>query len=52
VWSRLRNEFRYSLLLKAASPKTLGEVVSRVRTTVKVPRDMRLVIDVDPVNML
>jgi primosomal protein N' (replication factor Y) (superfamily II helicase) len=52
VWSRLKNEFRYCLLLKALSPKALGEAVLRVRTTVKVPKDMRLVIDVDPVNML
>jgi primosomal protein N' (replication factor Y) len=52
VWARLRNEFRYCLLLKAVSAKALGEVVCNVRTTVKVPRDMRLIIDVDPVNML
>ena len=52
VWARLKNEFRYCLLLKAASSKTLGEAVYRVRTAVKVPKGMRLVIDVDPVNML
>jgi primosomal protein N' (replication factor Y) len=52
VWARIKNEFRYCLLLKAVSAKALGEVVYNVRTTVKVPRDMRLIIDVDPVNML
>jgi primosomal protein N' (replication factor Y) len=52
VWARLKNEFRYCLLLKSSSPKTLGEAVYRVRSTIKVPKDMRLVIDVDPVNML
>jgi primosomal protein N' (replication factor Y) len=52
VLARLKNEFRYCLLLKAASPKTLGEAVYSMRKSVAVPRDMRLVIDVDPVNML
>jgi len=52
VWSRLKNDFRYCLLLKSGSPKILGDIVYKVRTTVVVPRDMRLVIDVDPVNML
>ena len=52
VWARLKNEFRYCLLLKSASPRILGDAVYSVRKSVKVPKGMRLVIDVDPVNML
>lgn len=56
VLEKIRSEFRYSLLLKAASPRTLSEVLSRVRAGEKDLRwrrkKMRLVIDVDPVFMM
>lgn len=52
VWARLRNEFRFCLLVKAASPRILGDAVYSVRKSITVPAGIRLVIDVDPVNML
>jgi primosomal protein N' (replication factor Y) len=53
VLEKVNGEFRYSLLLKSASPKTLAEALARVRTLEKgLPKKMRLIIDVDPVYML
>ncbi|HUI92283.1 MAG TPA: primosomal protein N' [Chitinivibrionales bacterium] len=52
VIAKLKNEFRYNLLLKAASPKALQEAVLAVRQGIRVPKSMRLAIDVDPVNMM
>jgi primosomal protein N' (replication factor Y) len=52
VIAKLKNEYRYSLILKAASPKALQEAVWTVRQNIKIPKTMRLAIDVDPVNMM
>jgi primosomal protein N' (replication factor Y) len=53
VLEKIKSEYRYSLLLKSASPKVLSEVLSRVRAFEnKVPKKMKLTIDVDPVYML
>jgi primosomal protein N' (replication factor Y) (superfamily II helicase) len=52
VFAKLKNEFRYSLVLKAASPQVLQNAVYAVRKQVKVPKTVRLTIDVDPVNMM
>jgi primosomal protein N' (replication factor Y) len=53
VLEKISNEFRYTLLLKSASSKNLGQVLSRIRAREKqLPKKMRMVIDVDPVNML
>ena len=52
VLSRLKNEFRYSLLLKSKSPRALQEVIAYANAKVKAPNAVRLVVDVDPVNML
>ena len=53
VFEKIRGEFRYSLLLKSASPKVLSEVLLRIRMMEKdLPKKMRLVIDVDPVYMM
>ncbi|HMD68363.1 MAG TPA: primosomal protein N', partial [Chitinivibrionales bacterium] len=49
--AKLKNEHRYSLLLKARSARVLGEAAAAVRAS-RVPKSVRLVIDVDPVNML
>ena len=51
---RLKREFRYQLLLKAASRKTLSEMLGQIR---RFARDRRwpataLVIDVDPLSLL
>jgi len=53
VIEKIRSEYRYSLLLKCASPKTLSEVLSRIGMLEnKLPKEMKLTIDVDPVYML
>jgi primosomal protein N' (replication factor Y) (superfamily II helicase) len=53
VLEKIRNEYRYSLLLKSASPAVLSKVLSRIRTTGRrFSRETKLTIDVDPVYML
>jgi primosomal protein N' (replication factor Y) (superfamily II helicase) len=52
VLSKLKNEHRYSLLLKAPSARALGEAAAAVRAEVRPPKTVRLVIDVDPLNMM
>ena len=53
VLAKISNEFRYSLLLKCASPKQLAGVLASIRLREKkLPRNMRLIVDVDPVYML
>ena len=50
---KIDNEYRYTLLLKSSSPRTLSSALARVRKVFhKVPRSLRIIIDVDPVNML
>lgn len=53
VLEKIDNEFRFTMLLKSASPKQLGLVLSKIRAGENsLPKKMRVVIDVDPVNML
>ncbi len=52
AFAKLKNEYRYSLLLKARSAAPLHEAVAAVRSGLKVPPAIRMVIDVDPVNMM
>lgn len=53
VLTRLKRAYRYSILIKSRSPKILQSVLFRVRIKFnKLPRDMKLIIDVDPINML
>jgi primosomal protein N' (replication factor Y) len=52
VITKLKNEYRYSLILKAASPGALQDAVLMVRQHIKIPKNIRLAIDVDPVNMM
>ncbi|MBN1131332.1 MAG: primosomal protein N' [Chitinispirillaceae bacterium] len=50
---RVNTIFRHSLLLKSSSSKRLGMLLSRVREREKkLPEKTRLIIDVDPVQML
>ncbi len=51
---RLKNEFRYQLLIKSASRKTLNETLHRLRQTAVERRwpPTALVIDVDPLSLL
>jgi len=50
---RLKNEFRYQILLKAASRSTLRETLSRIRRYAERERwnTTALVIDVDPISL-
>lgn len=53
VLEKIANQSRYSLLIKAKSPKKLGMVLTEVRKrNTKINKDLKIVIDVDPVNML
>lgn len=51
--TRLNNLYRYSLLFKSQSHKSIHGVLNHIRKEFcKLPRNMRMIIDVDPVNML
>jgi primosomal protein N' len=52
--ARLKNEFRYQLLLKAASRKRLNEVLGEVRRFAAAEKwnPASLAIDVDPMTLL
>jgi primosomal protein N' (replication factor Y) (superfamily II helicase) len=53
AFSRIKNNFRYSLLLKSKSVRVLQELATLVRKNMsKPPKGIRIAIDVDPVNML
>jgi primosomal protein N' (replication factor Y) len=53
VMSRLRGTYRYTLLLKGTSARALQKMVHSMRVSMqRPPKDMRVIIDVDPVNML
>ena len=51
---RLKNEFRYQLLLKSASRKRLNEVLNGLREFAAARKwnATALVIDVDPISLL
>jgi primosomal protein N' (replication factor Y) (superfamily II helicase) len=53
VFSRMKNNFRYSMLLKSKSVKTLREIGHLVRKGMPRPaKEVKVIIDVDPINML
>lgn len=53
VLTRLKKVYRYSILIKSGSPRVMQSVLSSIRKKFsKLPKDMKLIIDVDPVNML
>ena len=53
AFSRIKNNFRYSLLLKSKSVRVLQELATLVRKNMaKPPKGIRIAIDVDPMNML
>ncbi|MBD3314317.1 MAG: primosomal protein N' [Chitinivibrionales bacterium] len=53
VLSRLNRAYRYSLLLKGTSARALQKVVHSMRMSIPKPhKDIRVIIDVDPVSML
>lgn len=49
--ARIRNRWRYRFLLKSADRQRLREALQRVHTT-ELDRRVRMIIDVDPMNML
>jgi primosomal protein N' (replication factor Y) (superfamily II helicase) len=53
VFSRMKNNFRYSMLLKSKSVKALREIGNLVRKGMPRPaKGVKVIIDVDPINML
>ena len=54
VLSRVDNVYRYSMILKSASPKAIGSALTEIRklSMSELPSSYRCIIDVDPVNML
>jgi primosomal protein N'' len=53
VFSRIKNNYRYCMLLKSKSMRTLQDCATALRKNLdKPPKGLRIIIDVDPVNML
>ena len=53
VFSRIKNNYRYCMLLKSKSMKTLQDCATAIRKNMdKPPKGLRIIFDVDPVNML
>ena len=53
VLARLKKVYRYSILIKSRSPKKLQNTLSHVRKRYnKLPNGVKLIVDVDPTNML
>ena len=53
VFSRIKNKYRHCLLLKSGSMKTLQGIAAYVRQIMaRPPKGVKVIIDVDPVNML
>jgi primosomal protein N' (replication factor Y) len=53
VIEKVANESRYSLLIKAQSARKLGEALREIRkSNSKVSKNLKVIVDVDPVNML
>ncbi len=53
VLARLKTAYRYSVLIKSGTPKKLQVLLSEVRKKFQnLPGKMKLIIDVDPINML
>ena len=51
--SKLRNQYRYHLLLKSAQPKTLNQFVRRLIGDSKwMPKQTKVTVDIDPLNLL
>jgi primosomal protein N' (replication factor Y) (superfamily II helicase) len=53
VFSRIKNKYRHCLLLKSGSMKALQSIAGYVRQIMaRPPKGVKVIIDVDPVNML
>jgi primosomal protein N' (replication factor Y) (superfamily II helicase) len=53
VFSRINNKYRYSLLFKSKTVKAVLETAGYIRKNIPQPREgVKIIIDVDPVNML
>ncbi|NLG15970.1 MAG: hypothetical protein GX556_01415, partial [Fibrobacter sp.] len=53
VLEKIANEVRYSILIKTRSPQKMNTVLAEVRRkNCRLSRSLKLMIDVDPVNML
>lgn len=53
VLTRLKRYFRYTLLLKSKYPRKTQKILLNVRTKFNtLPKGIKLIIDVDPINML
>lgn len=53
VFERINNLYRYSLILKSKTAKSIQSCVGFIRATVaRPPKGVSVIIDIDPVNML
>ena len=51
--AKLRNQFRYHLLLKGAQHKTLNQFIRKIIGNSKwVPNQTKVIVDIDPLNLL
>jgi primosomal protein N' len=53
AFSLIKNNFRYAMLLKSKSAKALQDIGTFVRKSKgKPPKGVKVIVDMDPVNML
>jgi primosomal protein N' len=53
VLAKVNRSYRYGMILKSASAAVLQRVVYRLRHSLgRPPKELRLVVDVDPLSML
>jgi primosomal protein N' (replication factor Y) len=51
--AKLRNQYRYHLLLKCSQPKTLNQFIRKLISDSKwIPKQTKVSVDVDPLNLL
>jgi primosomal protein N' (replication factor Y) (superfamily II helicase) len=52
IFSRINNLFRYCILLKAPAAQTLQKIAGSIKNGTKPASGIKVIIDVDPLNML
>ena len=51
--AKLRNQYRYHLLLKCSQPQILNQFIRKLMGDTKwVPQQTKIIVDVDPLNLL
>jgi len=50
--ARIQNQYRFQIILRSEQIMRLTEAVGRVASSTKLPDDVNMTIDVDPISLL